>query len=118
MSQHENVRIDDLLVYVREGRFLEAMAEFYAPNVTMEDPSYGATHGLDANIERERAFLKSLKELRACYVPKVAKSANTAMYENILDWVDQQGKTHHVEQVSVQTWKNGKIIHERFYYHA
>ena len=42
----------------------------------------------------------------------------TAMYECIIDWTDTDGKDHHLEEVSVQTWKNGKIVLERFYYHA
>lgn len=116
MSEHENVRVDELLALVREGRLIEAMSQFYAPNVTMEDPAFGSMHGLDENLERERAFMETLKEWRGCYVPKVAKSANTAMYENVVEWVDQSGTTHRVEQVAVQTWKNGKIIHERFYH--
>jgi hypothetical protein len=117
MSQHVNVRLDELLAYLREGRIMEAMNEFYAENVTMEDPSQ-STHGLAANIERERSWMDSIKEVRNFQVPRVATGSNTAMYENIMDWTDKEGHDHHLEQVAVQTWKNGKIIHERFYFHA
>ena len=118
MSEHQNVRLDDLLHYVREGKILEAMSEFYADNVIMEEPAYGTTIGLPANIKREKQFVESVKEFRNFQTPHVAVGPNTAMYENIMDWVGTDGKDHHVEQVSVQTWKNGKIIHERFYYSA
>lgn len=115
---HENVRLRELLAYVREGRLIEAMHEFYADNVVMEDPAVGATRGLEDNLKREQKFLESVREFRNFLVPHSATGPNTAIYENYMDWIDIDGKEHHVEQVAVQTWKNGKIIHERFYYHA
>ncbi len=117
MSEH-NVRLDELLHYLREGRILDAMTEFYAENVITEKPACGSTKGLPANIEREKQFVQSVRDFRNFLVPHSATSPNTAIYETIMDWVDTQGKDHHVEQVSVQTWKNGKIVHERFYYSA
>lgn len=117
-QSHDNVRLHEMLQYVREGRLLDAMKEFYADNVVMEEPAYGATKGLDANLKREQHFAESVKEFRNFQVPHVAVGQNTGMYENVMDWIGQDGREYHVEQVSVQTWKNGKIIHERFYYNA
>ena len=51
-----NVRINELLDYVRQGRIMDAMNEFYADNVVMTEPAYGDTVGLAANLEREQAF--------------------------------------------------------------
>ncbi len=117
IDEQTNVRLDSLLSYLREGRILDAMREFYADNVTMEEPGQ-STHGLAANTEREKNWLSSVREVRNLQVPRHAAGPNTAMYECILDWTDTQGKDHHIEQVAVQTWKHGKIIHERFYYDA
>lgn len=117
MSQQSNVRIDELLRYLRGGRILDALQEFYADNVTMEEPGQ-STHGLEANIEREKKWMSSIKEMRNFLVPRHAAGPNTAMYECSLEWTDTHGKDHRMEEVAVQTWKNGKIIHERFYYSA
>lgn len=117
-QQHENVRLHELLQYIRSGRVIEAMKEFYADNVVMEEPAYGATKGLDENLKREQQFVDHVKEVKNFQVPHSAVGSNTAMYENIMDWVTHDGKEHHVEQVAVQTWMNGKIVHERFYYSA
>jgi len=95
---------------------MEAMHEFYADNVTMEDPMSGTTRGLEENLKREQRFLDSVKDLKNFQVMHSAIGPNTAMYENVMDWVGQDGKDYHLEQVSVQTWKNGKIIYERFYH--
>ncbi|HKK73158.1 MAG TPA: nuclear transport factor 2 family protein [Candidatus Krumholzibacteria bacterium] len=113
-----DVRIHELLEYVQAGRILEAMHEFYDDEVVMEEPAYGATVGLAANLEREQAFVDSVKEFRGFEAKNVCTGESCAAYENVMDWVDVNGKEIHVEQVAVQEWKNGKIVRERFYYPA
>lgn len=118
MSEHPNVRLDELLTYVRTGRILDAMTEFYADNVVMEEPATGPVAGLLANTQREKGFMESVKEMRNFQVPHMAIGPNTGIYECIMDWTGTDGKEHHIEEVAVQTWKNSKIVHERFYYNA
>lgn len=110
-----NVRIEELLDYVRNGKIMEAMKEFYADDVVMDEPAYGKTVGLAANLEREQKFVDSVKEFKN-FEATVATGENFSTYENVMDWVDVEGNDQHVEQVAVQHWKDGKIVHERFYY--
>ena len=111
-----NVRIHDLLEYIRNGRIMDAMNEFYADDVVMEEPAYGATRGLDANLKREQQFVDSVKEFKNFEATKVAAGDDVSFYENVMDWTDQNGNDIHVEQVVVAKWRDGKIVHERFYY--
>ncbi|MGI9628521.1 MAG: nuclear transport factor 2 family protein [Longimicrobiales bacterium] len=110
------VRIHELLDYIRSGRIIDAMNEFYSDDVVMEEPMYGETVGLAANLEREQHFVDSVKEFKGFQADKVATGPNLSVYENVMDWVDVEGNEIHAEQVSVATWRDGKIIHERFYY--
>ncbi len=112
-----NVRLHELLDYVRQGKIMEAMREFYADDVVMEEPAYGKTEGLAANLEREQKFVESVAEFKNFETPHVAVGDNTGIYENVMDWTTTDGNDVHVEQVVVQTWNaDGKITHERFYY--
>ena len=111
-----NVRINELLEYIRNGKIMEAMQEFYADNVVMEEPMYGKTIGLKANLEREQKFVDSVAEFKGFEAPKVTTGENSSAYENVMDWKSTDGKDMHVEQVAVQEWRDGKIVHERFYY--
>lgn len=115
-----NVRLNELLDYIRQGRILDAMREFYADDVVMTEPAYGATVGLPANLVREQKFVESVKEFKNFQVPHLAidEATGHAFYENVMDWVGVDGKPYHIEQVAVQQWKNGKIVSERFYYNA
>ena len=119
-STTTNVRLNELLDYIRAGRIMDAMREFYADEVIMTEPAYGATNGLKANLEREEKFVASVKEFKKFEVPHLAFDDETghAFYENVMDYVGVDGKDYHVEQVAVQTWKDGKIVHERFYYNV
>lgn len=111
-----NVRLDDLLGYVAQGRIMDAMREFYAEEVVMEEPMYGRTEGLAANLVREEGFVSSIAEFKGFDVVRKAIGEESAFYENTMDWIGVDGKTYHIEQVAVQQWKDGKIVHERFYY--
>jgi hypothetical protein len=116
MNDSKEVRIHALLGYLHEGRILDAMAEFYADDVVMEEPAYGKTVGLTANIEREEKFVASVKEFKNFQALKVGVGEDVSLYENVMDWVDVDGNEVHVEQVAVAQWKAGKIVRERFYY--
>jgi hypothetical protein len=116
MQTQTAVRIHDLLDHVRQGKIMDAMKEFYADDVVMEEPKYGKTVGLAANLEREQKFVDSVKEFKGFEAKNISVGENCATYENVMDWVDVDGQNIHVEQVSVQQWKDGKIVHERFYY--
>jgi DNA-binding transcriptional regulator LsrR (DeoR family) len=109
-------RIEDLLDYIRTGRIMDAMHEFYDDSLTMTEPAYGDTVGLAANIIREQAFVDSVKEWKNFDVTAISVGDDVTSYEAVMDWVNTDGDDIHVEQVSVAKWKDGKIVHERFYY--
>jgi hypothetical protein len=112
----QNVRLHELLDTIRDGRIMDAMKEFYAEDVVMEEPAYGKTEGLAANLEREQKFVDSVKAFKNFETPAVAVGEGVGIYENVMDWTDVEDNDVHIEQVVVQQWKDGKIVHERFYY--
>jgi ketosteroid isomerase-like protein len=109
-------RLQDLFRYVREGRILDAMNEFYDKDTVMQENANPPTKGLDANIEREKQFLSMVKEWKGFDVPAMGVGDGVTFYENVVDFIATDGKPVHMEQVAVQKWRNGKIVHERFYY--
>ncbi len=116
MKTQQNVRIHELLDYVRNGRIMDAMQEFYDDEVVMEEPAYGKTVGLAANLAREQQFVDSVAQFKGFETPAVTVGNDRSCYENIMDWTGSDGTEVHVEQVAVQRWRDGKIVHERFYY--
>lgn len=109
-------RLLDLFQYVREGRIIDAMHEFYDKDVSMQENANPPTVGLAANVEREKQFLKGVKEWKGFEVKSIGLGDDVTFYEAVFDFIATDEKPVHMEQVDVAHWRNGKIIRERFYY--
>ncbi|HWF62221.1 MAG TPA: SnoaL-like domain-containing protein [Nitrospira sp.] len=109
-------RLNDLFGHVRQGKVIEAMNEFYDKDTVMQDNANPPTKGLAANIEREKQFLNGVKEWKGFEVKASGFGGDVTFYESTMDFIATSGQPVHMEQVSVAKWRNGKIVHERFYY--
>ncbi|MBY0488441.1 MAG: nuclear transport factor 2 family protein [Gemmatimonadaceae bacterium] len=116
MSQSTPERAKALVEYVTAGRILDAMQEFYAPDVVMQDNNNPPCVGKDANIEREKGFLAYVKEIHQNVATTVVASGDEAAIHYILDFTAVDGKRMRLDQVALQTWKDGYIVRERFLY--
>ncbi len=111
-------RLEDLFSYIREGRILDAINEFYADDASMQDNSLPPTVGREANYEREKQFLSMVKEWKGFEVTATGVGDDVTFYETVMDWVTTDDTPVHVEQVVIAKWKNGKITHERYYHQS
>jgi hypothetical protein len=109
-------RLEDLFSYIREGRIIDAINEFYAEDAIMQENSLPPTMGRKANLEREKQFLSTVKEWKRFDVLSKSVGEDFTFYETVMDWVATDGTPVHVEQVVVAKWRDGKIIKERYYH--
>ena len=111
-------RLEDLFSYIREGRILDAINEFYAEDAVMQENNLPPTVGRKANLEREKQFLSTVKEWQRFDVTAKGVGEDVTFYETVMDWVTTDGTPVHVEQVVVTKWQDGKIINERYYHNS
>jgi SnoaL-like domain len=109
-------RLNDLLDYIRQGKIIEAIQEFYDKNAAMQENTNPPTVGQAANVEREKQFMSSVKEWKGFNVTALGVGDDATFYECNIDFIATNGQPVHMEQVVVAKWKNGRIVHERFYY--
>lgn len=109
-------RLNDLFSYIRQGKIIEAMSEFYDKDTVMQDNTNPPTKGLAANIEREKQFMSGVKEWKGFNVTAQGVGDDVTFYECTMDFIATSEQPIHMEQVVVSRWKNGTIVHERFYY--
>ncbi len=109
-------RLNDLFSHIRQGKIIEAITEFYDKDVAMQENANPPTNGQVANVEREKQFMSGVKEWKGFNVTTSAVGDDVTFYECSLDFIATSGQPVHMEQVVVAKWKNGKIVHERFYY--
>lgn len=111
-------KIQDLNDLILQGKILEAFEIYYHPEVSMQENENEPTIGKTANRQREEAFVAAVTEIRSARVLKTTVGENCSMVEWQFDYTHKDWGVRHYKQVSVQEWKDGLIIHEKFYYNA
>jgi hypothetical protein len=111
-------KISDLNDLVLQGKALEAFDKYYHENVVMQENENQPTVGKPANRKREEEFFSSITEFRGARPLKVTVGEGISMVEWAYDYTHKDWGVRNYRQVSVQEWKDGQIIHEKFYYPA
>jgi ketosteroid isomerase-like protein len=102
---------------VLSGKALEAFEQYYAEDVVMQENSDEPRVGKDANRKAEIEFFSSLAEFHEGKLLSSAVNGDVTFGEWFMDVTFKNGPRVKLSQVAVRRWKNGKIAHERFYYH-
>ena len=102
---------------------LDAVDRYYADDVTIVEGDGQTFHGAETEKGRIREFLSSVKEMHGGGVQAIAAHETSpgtgVVFTETSDDIEfHEGGRMQMEQVSVQKWENGKVVHERFYYNA
>ncbi len=108
--------VADLNAMIAGGKILEAFDKYYADDVVMQENSEEPRVGKEVSRKYEEAFVGGVVEFHGMKILNVAFGENVAMIESWMDLTHKDWGRVARSQVSVQTWKDGKIVHERFYY--
>jgi hypothetical protein len=109
-------KISDLNDLVMQGKALEAFDKYYHDDVIMQENESTPTIGKPANRKREEEFFSSIIDFRSAKPLKVTVGEGISMVQWQYDYTHQSWGERKYVQVSVQEWKDGKIIKEQFFY--
>lgn len=101
---------------ILSGKALEAFEELYADDVVMQENTDAPFVGKDFNRKREQEFFASIEQFHGAQVLAAAASGDVSFSEWTMDVTFKGGTRVQMTQVSARRWKNGKVVHERFYY--
>jgi len=113
MSVAESVK--KLISLVENGKFLDAIQQFYAEGASMQENNAPPRVGLPALLENERQFLTTVK-FNVSRAESFVVDGNRAAINWIFEFTDPKGQKRRLDEVAYQVWQDGKIIRERFYY--
>jgi ketosteroid isomerase-like protein len=102
---------------IRAGRALEGLERLYAEDVVMQENLAPPTVGKAANRERERTFYGSVDRVNEVTLHSTGWAGATTFSEWTFDLVLKDGTPVRLDEVAVRRWRDGRIAHERFYYH-
>ena len=94
--------------------FPAAFDRFYADDVLMHEANGVICEGKEANRQREQAALAHM-EFHESQLVHAAVNGDVTFSEWRYD-ATMGGQRMTLEQVARRVWKDGKVVHERFYY--
>ncbi|MCH9687955.1 MAG: nuclear transport factor 2 family protein [Deltaproteobacteria bacterium] len=100
---------------IRQGKALEAFERFYADGVVMMENDQ-TFEGKEVNRKREQEFFGNIAQLHSAGIGATAVNGDNSFCEQYFDATFKDGKRIRMEEVAVRTWRDGKVIKERFYY--
>lgn len=108
--------VNQLVDHVTKGQILEAYEAFYAEDVVMLENNNPPTIGKAANRTREEQFVAMVKEVHENRAAKVIVDGDEAVIEWVLEFTNTEGVRLKFDQIALQTWRDGQIVEERFFY--
>ena len=106
----------DLNEKILTGKAMEGFEQYYADDVVMQENADAPFVGKDLNRKREIEFFSSVAELHSGKLEASAVNGDTTFGQWFVDVTFKNGFRAAMNQVAVRKWKDGKIVHERFFY--
>ena len=113
------IKSKQLYDQVGQGQLSEAFDANYAENIVMEEPS-GKREGKASCRQYEEQFLNNVEVFHNLEIKAISEDIDKGkvFVEVSMDITFKGGNRVNIEQVAVQQWEQGQIVHERFYYNA
>ena len=108
----------DLNKLILSGKALEGIEKHYAEDAVKQEDFDPPTVGKEANRRRETAFFESVARVREVTLHSAATNGSVSFSEWTFDLDLKDGSRLTLRQVAARRWRDGRIVHERFYYKA
>jgi hypothetical protein len=110
-------RVQELLDFQKTNPPVEQIYErFYDENVVVQENLQAPRVGREISIARQQRMNANVKEVHDFKIGAVLVDGDRSMIEMHLELTTVDGYRIRLEEVGMQTWKNDRIIHERYFY--
>ena len=99
-----------------EGKFLEAMDQYLDDDVVLQEAGEEPKRGKKFCMDFEAKVLEGVASFGGYRVSAVGFGDDTTFYQAVMEYTQTDGQEVRVDQCVVDTWRNGKIVSERFYH--
>lgn len=110
-------RVQELLDFQKTNPPVEQIYErFYDENVVVQENLQTPRVGRAISIDRQQRMNANVKEVHELKIGAVLVDGDRSVIEMHLELTTVDGYRIRLEEVGMQTWKNERIIHERYFY--
>ena len=98
------------------GELRQAFELFYDQDVVIQENSDEPRIGKEANQQHRQCFLNSIEHIHSIEVKASADNEDVSFAEWFIDATFRNCVRRQRRQVTRRRWKNGKVVHERFFF--
>jgi hypothetical protein len=110
-------RVQELLDFQKTNPPVEQIYErFYDENVVVQENLQAPRVGRAISIDRQQRMNANVKEVHDFKIGAVLVDGDRSVIEMHLELTTIDGYRIRLEEIGMQTWKNERIIHERYFY--
>jgi len=108
-------RVDAFIATIERGEFLEALAEFYAEDMTAQENGLPPRVGRAAQQANEEAALKRMRFDTIRVVSHLVDGDRVAI-NYVFEMTTNDGQRLRMDEIAYQLWRGESIVHERYFY--
>ncbi len=117
MAHHNILELDSKMnELIFSGKAMEAFEQFYAEDVVMQENTEAEYVGKAFNRKREQDFFATVEAWHGGGVTANAAHGDVSFSESTMDVTLKGVGRIQMAQTTVRRWKDGKVVHERFYH--
>ena len=109
-------RVEGLIAMVEQGKYVEAIREFYAEDASMQENDEPPRTGRDRLIEHEWRMLSAHKEARTLPGASFLLDGDRVVVHWVFEFTRLDGARFRMDELAQQRWRGDRILEERFYY--
>ncbi|NJL75407.1 MAG: hypothetical protein HC892_10630 [Saprospiraceae bacterium] len=106
------IHLDQL---VSQGNFLEAIDQYFHPEVVCQSNPTDAIYGKQTKYDLIRHFLRGVAQINNCTLHSHAVGGQVTMSEHTFEFTQHDGNKLVWNEVIRRYWKDGLVIDEKYY---
>ena len=107
--------VEDFIRTIERGEFLEALARFYAEDMTAQENDLPPRVGRAAQVANEEAALKHMRFDTIKAVSYLVDGDRVAI-NYLFEMTNVTGERFRLDEVAYQLWRGDQIVQERYFY--
>jgi ketosteroid isomerase-like protein len=112
----DRARVESFVATVVRGDYVQALADFYCEDASMQENDQPPRRGRDHLVQHETKTLATMQRMHTHPAPTFLVDGDFVAINWRFDFTDTTGITRRMEELSLQRWRGDRIAEERFFY--
>ena len=109
-------RVQALIALVEQGKYVEAIEQFYAADASMQENNSPPRKGRDVLVKHERAMMATFKSMRTLPVETFLVEGDHVVIRWVFEFTRPDGKVLRLDEVALQRWRGDEVVEEWFFH--